>query len=286
MKNILLPTDFSKNAWNSLAYALTLYKNTPCTFYILNAFQVYSYSSESIVKLKAGSNAFDAAKEESEQGLARFLKGIRFRTESSRHQFHTISTADGLLEAVQDCIDKKDIDLVIMGKNGRDKTPRIYGSHTTELMENVQHCPVLVIPENSILMENSIQEIVFTTNFKYAFQQKELSALIDISSRFNAAIRVLYIEEEKKEFSKEQVNNKENLKKFLVGHSISFHTLTKVSVPAGIHSFIESRDSNLLVLYKRKKGFFLKLFSPSFVENSDFDPKTPVLILKESGNQQ
>lgn len=280
MKNILLPTDFSRNAWNALAYALTLYKNTPCTFYILNAFEVTT--SENIVKFKSGSKAFDAAKEESEQGLARFLKGIRFRAENSKHQFHTISTQGDLLEAVQDCIDKKNIDLVIMGKNGSDKTPRIYGNHTTELMEKVQNCPVLVIPENSILMENSIQEIVFTTNFKYSFVKKELSALIDISKRFNAAIRILYIEEEKKEFTKEQVKNKESLKEHLSGQEFSFHTLTKVTVPAGIHSFIESRDSNLLALYKRKKGFFSKLFSPSFVENSDFDPKTPVLILKES----
>lgn len=282
MKNILLPTDFSKNAWNALAYALTLYKNTPCTFFILNAFQVNTYTTEKIVRLKQGGKALDAAKEESEQGLARFLKGIRFRTENSRHQFHTISSQGDLLEVVQDCIDKKDIDLVIMGKNGWDKSPRIYGSHTTELMEKITNCPVLVIPENIILMENSIQEIVFTTNLKYSFKQKELSALIDISSRFNAAIRILYIEEEKKEFTKEQVSNKESLREFLTGNTFSFHTLTKVTVPAGIHSFIESRDSNLLALYKRKKGFFSKLFSPSFVENSDFDPKTPVLILKES----
>lgn len=284
MKNILLPTDFSKNAWNALAYALTLYKKTPCTFYILNAFQVNAYTSERLVKLKNSGRAFDAAKEESELGLARFLKGIRFRTENSRHQFHTISTQGDLLEAVQDCVDKKDIDIIIMGKNGQDKTPRIYGSHTTELMEKIKNCPVLVIPENIILMENSIQEIVFTTNLKYPFKQKELSALIDIANRFNAAIRILYIEEEKKEFTKEQVINKETLKDYLAAHNFSFHTLTKVTVPAGIHSFIESRDSNLLTLYKRKKGFFSKLFSPSFVENSDFDPKTPVLILKEADN--
>lgn len=285
MKNILLPTDFSKNAWNALAYALTLFKNTPCTFYILNAFEVNTYTSERIVKLKSGGKAFDAAKEESEQGLARFLKGIRFRTENSRHQFQTISTSDDLLDAVQDCIDKKGVDLIIMGKNGQDKSPKIYGSHTTEVMEQIQNCPVLVIPENSILMENSIKEIVFTTNFQYSFKQKELSALIDLSNRFKAAIRILFIEEDKKEFTKEQVTNKENLKNYLSEQNISFHTLTKVTVPAGIHSFIESRDSNLLALYKRKKGFFSKLFSPSFVENSDFDPRVPVLILKESENK-
>ncbi|MEJ2113114.1 MAG: universal stress protein [Flavobacteriaceae bacterium] len=41
-RKILLPTDFSKNAWHAINYALELYKDENCDFYILNAFSATS----------------------------------------------------------------------------------------------------------------------------------------------------------------------------------------------------------------------------------------------------
>lgn len=38
MKRILLPTDFSENSWNAIQYAMELYKEDVCTFYLLNAY--------------------------------------------------------------------------------------------------------------------------------------------------------------------------------------------------------------------------------------------------------
>src|SRR5680860_1514081 len=37
MKKILLPTDFSNNAWNALFTSLKLYTDVACHFYLLNA---------------------------------------------------------------------------------------------------------------------------------------------------------------------------------------------------------------------------------------------------------
>ena len=36
-RKILLPTDFSDNAWNAAVYALKLFKDEVCTFYFLNS---------------------------------------------------------------------------------------------------------------------------------------------------------------------------------------------------------------------------------------------------------
>jgi hypothetical protein len=35
MKNILLPTDFSKNSLNAIKYAVNLLQNETCEFYII-----------------------------------------------------------------------------------------------------------------------------------------------------------------------------------------------------------------------------------------------------------
>ena len=36
MKNILIPTDFSKNSWNAIEYALKFFENSCCNFYLLH----------------------------------------------------------------------------------------------------------------------------------------------------------------------------------------------------------------------------------------------------------
>ncbi len=43
-KRILVPTDFSKPAWNALVYGLNLFRNTECHFYILNVFKTINDS--------------------------------------------------------------------------------------------------------------------------------------------------------------------------------------------------------------------------------------------------
>ena len=40
MRHILVPTDFSKNAYDALFYTTRLFKKEECTFYILNTFEI------------------------------------------------------------------------------------------------------------------------------------------------------------------------------------------------------------------------------------------------------
>jgi len=46
MKKIILPTDFSENAFNTVSYALNLYKEEECAFYLLNIFTHFTYHDE------------------------------------------------------------------------------------------------------------------------------------------------------------------------------------------------------------------------------------------------
>ena len=49
MKKILLPTDFSDNAWNAIEYALKLFKDEVCTFYLLNTYTPAVYNIEYVL---------------------------------------------------------------------------------------------------------------------------------------------------------------------------------------------------------------------------------------------
>lgn len=277
-KKILIPSNFTKHSWNALVYALNLYKSVPCTFIILNAYKVSSR-----ISLSRNQNAeLEAAKAESEKGLLKIKQGLNFRQENPKHTFETISRNKDLADALQETVDTYKTELILMVSRGENVSINAaFENEISEVIQKVEDCPFLILPEQMQELPEENREIVFPTNYKFPFKNKEVRALIDMAIHLNASIRILYIDSDGKSLSKEQEQNKEMLKTYFSEVDFSFHKLTQTTVTTGIHLFIESRESNFLALYKRKQGFFSKLFSQRFKEEIDFNPKVPVLILKE-----
>ena len=277
-KKILIPSNFTKHAWNTLVYALNLYKSVPCTFYILNAYKIPTR-----ISLNRNQNAaLEAAKAESEKGLHKIMQGLNFRKENEKHTFETISRNKDLADAIQEIVDTHKTDLILMVSRGENVSINAaFENEISEVIQKVEDCPFLVLPEQMQELPETKREIVFPTNYKFPFKNKEVAALIDMANNLNASIRILYIDSDGRPLSKEQEQNMEMLRTYFAEVDYSFHKLTQTTVTTGIHLFIESRESSFLALYKRKQGFFSKLFSQRFKEEIDFNPKVPVLILKE-----
>ena len=77
MTNILLPTDFSENAWHAFEYALELFKNETCNFYILNSFDEPSTSGYiGVNTAMAKESIYKAHVENSKSGLRTVLDKV------------------------------------------------------------------------------------------------------------------------------------------------------------------------------------------------------------------
>ncbi|SHG71293.1 Universal stress protein family protein [Salegentibacter echinorum] len=277
-KKVLVPTNFSKHAWNALVYGLNLYRDIPCTFFILNTYEASNRLS--FPKTKKGES--EDAKLESEKGLQKILQGLNFRKENLQHKFEVISSKKDLTKAIQETVDQHNIDLVLMAAHGaKVSINTAFENEISEVTDVIQNCSFLILPENLTNAPTEKPEIVFPTNYKFAIKNKEVTPLRELAVSLNAAIRVLYIEDSRKSLSETQEKNKESLKAYFPGIALSFHQLSQTTLTTGIHLFIESRESSFLALFKRKKGFFSKLFSQQFTEEIDFNPTVPVLILKE-----
>jgi len=278
-KKILIPTDFSKNAWNALTYATTLFKNDDCTFYLLNAFQLYHFTTDSLIEPEPGQPAYEQAREESEKGLEQLIDGISIRSDNSKHKFEMVSTYNSVLEAVETTVKNKQIDLMVMGTRGANNTENyLYGSNAVNVMEKLMDCPIIVVPQKIQLKKDTRKEIVFATTFKSAVKPNELEELLDVASKLQAAIRVLYIQKTGN-LTKDQEFNKKELQEYLKDVVHTFHTLTDIKVVAGIHSFIESRGSDMLALINKKHGFLSSIFASTLVHDIGFKPEVPLLVM-------
>ena len=278
-KRILLPTDFSKNALNAIHYALDMHKDEKCDFYLLNVFQVKGYSTKSIIAPDPEDVDFKAAKKDSLEGLKEQLETLKLKKNNPNHRYYTISSYNSILYGIKNVIDKKAIDLVIMGTKGAsDIKTTLFGTNTVNIMEKTSVCPVLAIPEN--IQFTPPNEIVFPTDFKTSFKRREIEVLFGISKKYKAAIRILHIMEASK-LSRIQGNNKVLLDDLLADVDHSFHILSDTKVQKGIVVFIQSRGSDMVAFMNKKHLFFGSMLTHPLVKEMAYYSKIPVLVLKD-----
>jgi len=278
MKNILLPTDFSENAWNAILYTLHLYKDESCKFILLNSYQINGYQKGSKLIPIPGNEYLEKAKNNSEHGLQRLIEVIKKGYPNPKHQFFAVSHNYPLVEAIEQELEQNDIEVIVIGTKGSTGAYEvIYGSNTIKIMDEVESCPILAVPSNVPFFE--IKEIVLASSLKITHNEKDFQYLKKLALQTNTRICVLHIEEEGG-LSISQKQNKHLLESYLEGVQLSFHSLAHVSVPIGIYCFIESRGSDMIAFVNKKHSFFEKLlFNPLYKDLGNYSI-IPVLVLQ------
>tara|TARA_R110000822_G_scaffold6359_2_gene26979 strand:- start:231 stop:1070 length:840 start_codon:yes stop_codon:yes gene_type:complete len=274
-RRILCPTDFSKNAQNAIEYAVKLFKNETCVFYILNTYNAEPYTMELAI-----ARDLEEFRKKSIGGLRVILEWLSHDDNSRNHEFHVVSECGNLLDIIKTMVDKQDIEMVVMGTQGATNSRiEIFGSQTVLAMEEIRNCPVLAIPSKTIYKE--IKEIVFPTDYRTTFKRREFQYLVDIAKMSNSSIVVLNVVNKNESLDEDQVNNKNLLKDYFEDLDYSFHTLKNKDIQAAINSFIESRGSDMVSFINRRHSFFGMILSRPMVKNLNYHTGIPVLALHE-----
>ena len=115
MRKILLPTDFSDNAQNAINYALNLYQNEKCIFYLLNTYTpiIYSYDYQMNAGGYLGEIA-DVVRENSIRKLNEVEKKVTEKFKNPKHHFEIVSSFNLLTDEIKEKLDQFSIDLIIM----------------------------------------------------------------------------------------------------------------------------------------------------------------------------
>ncbi|NNE78443.1 MAG: universal stress protein, partial [Pricia sp.] len=100
MKKILLPTDFSDNAWNAIFTAVKLYANVECIFYLLHAYEPNALNLLGRKSQKRLGTIYDSLSQYSEQELNKVLEYLNKNHTNPNHIFETVSKSETLTEAV------------------------------------------------------------------------------------------------------------------------------------------------------------------------------------------
>lgn len=276
MKRILLPTDFSSISLNAIRYALSLYKEFKCEFYLLNVYRVPYMTNEELMENDAQQLAILETEmyESSRKNLEDLASGF---DENENHVYHTISDYNFFVDSVKQSVAEKEIDLVIMGTKGATGAKEIFlGSNTGDVLMKTD-CNVIAIPENSTY--KAPKEIVFPTDFKLKYERDDLAPLIELAVTNEATLRILHFSQDG-QLTEEQVSNKRVLDSYLETLRHSFHTLTNIDFEEALNCFVQSRGNvDMIAMISGHYNFFQRLFFRPKVMELSFHTKIPLYVL-------
>ncbi|MEM8998963.1 MAG: universal stress protein [Bacteroidota bacterium] len=279
MKNVLVPIDFSMNAWNAIRYAQQLFRETSCTFYVLH---VDSAPKEVLSILNNGNIAVKETLTTPRKRLGELVQRAKKTFFNSNHVYVPLIEHGQFIEYMKKTVHEKNIDLIVMGTKGASGLrEHIIGSNTGDVITKVQ-CDVLVIPEG--VQFKKPKEIAFPTDYNSFYSYKILNAISEIGKLDDSAIRVMNVVKSGSILTKEQQQNKEYLFDYLneiFTAKNSFHTITNKNVNAAIQCFVESREIDMITMVAKNLNFLQQILFDSLIEKISFHTKVPFFVIHE-----
>ncbi|MEX0289995.1 MAG: universal stress protein [Flavobacteriaceae bacterium] len=280
MKQILLPTDFSENAWNATQFALELYRDDPCTFHFLNTYTPAIVHSRFMAVNTEGRLLEDTLNSASEEGLKALLDRIKQTHFNPNHHFNTISSFSLLTEEVREAVREYNIDLIITGTLGASGLKEVFiGSNTVRIIKASRLCPVVAVPHNYVF--NKPKEIALVTDLRRTFHAGIIKPLKEIATHLGASIRIMHIKEEK-QLDKYQRSNLSILEEYLADVPTTVHWMPFfANKSVVIQTFLEELGIDLLAMINYKHGFLEELTREPVIKKIAFHTNIPLLTIPD-----
>ena len=268
MKRVLLPTDFSKNAYNAISYAIQLLKDENCHFILLNTLYNADYIIYSSLNTVYKNNSLKKLTSLKQQLIEEF--------KNPKHEFELVSSFNMLYQEIEERVKNKEIDLVIMGTNGASGGEELlFGTHTVHAIQ-IAKCPLLAIPSNYRYKE--LENILFTTKYEIDFAEYQMSFIKNLADKKNAKIHVMHANFGIR-LNEKQLQSKKDLDNFFAETPHDFNSVYKDSVPEAIEEFHKENKIDLLIMIKHRRSFIEKILFSSIINEIGFNAKFPFLVL-------
>ncbi|MFV0564816.1 MAG: universal stress protein [Flavobacteriaceae bacterium] len=279
MKNILLPTDFSNNSLNAIQYAVALFKVEICHFHILNIQKTSSFISDDLIRVSATNTIYDTIVKAAQMSIHNIILGVKNMHDNPKHTFSAIVDYDNFTDSINQIIETRHIDLIVMGTKGATGLKQVFfGSNTVKVMQRCR-VPVLAIPENYKFAQ--IKQTAIATSFKGEYSSGDLKPCKDIIALTNSEIKVLHV------FYKENVAEELNTGVDFFNSNFSkikfdYLKLNDDNIQKALKAYIKNNKIGLMVMMKKPSAFANRLLSKGMVENFAFSLPIPFLVIPKT----
>lgn len=273
MKNILVPTDFSKTAEYALKVAAQIARTNGGEIIVLHMLELPQQNSDALV---SGSSIPEImffknkAIERLDKLLeADYLKGIPV---SKSIQFQ--KAFEGVLEVSR----KNNVDFIVMGSNGTSGLHEMFIGSNTEKVVRSSEVPVLVIKNE--IPEFKAANMVFASDFSPEIK-KSFVKIKEFATLFDSHIHLVTINTPNSFKTTRTVENR--MEAFISDFQLpkySTHIYNDVNIEKGIMNFASSVNANIIAMCTHGRTGLSHFFNGSISEDLANHSYKPVLTLK------
>ncbi|MGB5554679.1 MAG: universal stress protein [Flavobacteriaceae bacterium] len=279
MKTILIPTDFSENAWNAIEYALQFLKNEECKFYFLHTYTPAFYRMDYMLGGPAMSAIPDVGIDISLAGLEKTLADVKGQFPNPKHSYETVSAFNSLTDEINELSETKGIDLIVMGTKGATGAEQLFLGTSTVFAIRKAIKPLFAIPDTCTY--KPIKKILFPTDFWPRYREDELKTILDIARMHKSEIILLHVKDEY-DLTTGQVDNQKVIEKLLINIPYKEIEIKGKLMPEAILEYISENQIDLLTMMNRKHSFFERILIKQNVDQIGFHVKIPFLVVRDT----
>jgi len=266
MKNVILATDFSDNARNSIVYAIEMFGDVGVQYTLLNTFWEPQMNKDILITIR------DILEKRSKEGLKNEIEYIKEKFPNKTLNIEETSAHGRLPEVINTLARKKRFEFAIVGTKG--KTGSWYIGSTSKQMVQKSSVPIVVIPENA--RYKPISKIVYATDL-VEDESFLINQLISFAELRDAHITILHVARDtsNSEWSIEELKGiveKSTYKR------VMFEELISKKTEDAIIKYSEENDIDLLAMTTYTTLLLKKLFHRSLTKQMILNSDVPMLI--------
>lgn len=276
MKNILLPTDFSKNALNAIEYAVQLFKNDNCTFHLLHTYTPMAYNSATLADGYSTMLIEEATRKNSENALAEIEDQLKQKFNNPKHIFEKRSAFNLLTNEIEAIVKERTIDLIIMGTKGATGAQEVFLGTNTMYTIKKSKCAVVAVPEGFTYTDP--KDVLFPTDFKFSIENKFLPLLKSICTSHKSRLSILNIYLGKP-LESSQMETKDKLEEFFRNNTYLFQEMENIDIAEAVEQFQIKHKIDFLIMIQNKHSFFENLIFKPVVTQMVYHTNVPFMVI-------
>lgn len=273
---IAIPSDFSKPAAQAARFALDLFREVDCVFFLVHTYTPSFFRAEYLLHSPGQIGLGDFYKQRVLDLLERQQTELERYANPARHRFRTHAAFNTLDAELNEMAEKEHLDLIAMGTQGATGAKEILlGTHAV-MVAHKSRIPVLIIPQDARAAD--VKQVLFPTDYGADYDRLPWTVLKTLLKHSGAHLHVLHTYDEA-DLAEERVQGKEQLQALIAGQSCTWHELPETGLVPAINNFARQTPLQLLVLVRNPHSFLENLLVTPVIDQIGFHTRIPLLVL-------
>lgn len=260
MIKILVPIGISPNANETLQYAVDFATDFEASVFVMDVFNVSA---------KAGSLT-NISEKLAKSGKER-LKGVINQVDARNVDIKIVTYNGELADGIKKIDKELGIDMIILAPRSNDIQEDLYLGNTSGKIVKQTNIPALLVPKGT--QYKPILNVLVAFKSGVLKRKRILDPLVAIKKKHNAKVNLLLVKTPG--YTDDDLKINTALMDLCSKLTITENPTTYL----GVMEHFRAKHPDLLCVFRRKRGFFVKLWEKNTISKSEFSVPIPVLVL-------